>query len=122
MRLSSSKWVFCSLICGMVLGSSSESWARYNTGAYRRYIQQQQRQYMAMMQMEQKAMMMAIAQQQAIEKHQMEMEAKASKSAHDKELKHRQDIIARRKAAQAQQPATAKTSTREESSSPDKKP
>lgn len=115
----SSKLVICCLAGFLVLGSASDSWARYNTGAYRRYIQAQQKQYQMMMQMEQKAMMQAIAQQQAIEKHHREMQSKASQAEHDKELKRRQNIIARQKTAQ-DQPATRTTSTKTDSAKTDK--
>ena len=67
--------------------------------------------YQQYMQMEQQAMMQAIAQQMAIERHQAEMRAKASKLAHDKENQHRQDLIAKRKAAQQASGSTTKTAS-----------
>jgi hypothetical protein len=99
----STKWIVCCLtFTAIVLGFSTESWARYNTGAYRRYMQQQMQMQQKMMQMQQQVMMQAIAQQAAIDKHHEEMRVKASKLAHEREEKRKQDLIAKRKAAQAQ--------------------
>jgi len=68
---------------------------------YQRYSQQQMQQQQQMMQMQQKAMMQAIAEQQAIEKKEADNQAKAAKSARDKAEQRKQNIIARRKAAQS---------------------
>ena len=85
----------------------------YARGRYFGYLEGQQKLQSAMMQLEQKAMTQAIAQQQAIDKKRLENRAIASKTAHEKEEQRRQDLIAKRKAAQAEVPAGA---------SPDKTP
>ncbi len=95
------RWVSCGLICLFLLATTSEAWARYNSGAFRRYMQQQQKQQQQMMQMQQKVMMEAMARQAAIDKAKRDNLAKASKARHDKEEQHRQEMIAKRKAEQA---------------------
>lgn len=103
------KWMSCGLICLFLLGTSTDAWARYNSGAFRRYAQQQQKQQQQMMQMQQKVMMEAMARQAAIDKVKRDNIAKASKARHDKEEQHRQDMIAKRKAEQASKAAAPST-------------
>lgn len=95
------RWVSCGLLCLFLLGTTSDAWARYNSGAFRRYMQQKQKQQQQMMQMQQKVMMEAMARQAAIDKAKRDNLAKASKARHDKEEQHRQEMIAKRKAEQA---------------------
>jgi predicted Holliday junction resolvase-like endonuclease len=97
------------LACAIVFGLVDSASARINSGAFRRYMQQQQKAQTQMMQMEQKAMQQEMMRQAAIEKQRRENQAKASKARHDKEEQHRQDLINKRKAEQA----TRTTSTTE---------
>lgn len=106
------RWMSCGLICLFLLGTSSDAWARYNSGAFRRYMQQQQKQQQQMMQMQQKVMMEAMARQAAIDKAKRDNLAKASKARHDKEEQHRQEMIAKRKAEQANKTVEASSTNK----------
>jgi len=101
MRQSAVRWMCCGLICLIVLGTAQDASARYNSGAFRRYMQAQQKQQQQVMQMQQKVMAEAMQRQAAMEKLKRDNLAKASKARHDKEEQHRQDMIAKRKAEQA---------------------
>ena len=101
--------VVCLLLaCAIVFGLADSASARINSGAFRRYMQQQQKAQAQMMQMEQKAMQQEMMRQAAIEKQRRENQAKASKARHDKEEQHRQDLINKRKAEQATRTTSSK--------------
>lgn len=99
--------VYLLLACAFVVGSTTPASARINSGAFRRYMQNQQKAQTQMMQAQQKMMQQEMARQMAIEKQRRENIAKASKARHDKEEQHRQDMINKRKAEQATRPASS---------------